>query len=32
MLLQISDNGDEIWRNIDNAGIAYINNREVTSS
>jgi hypothetical protein len=32
MLLQIPDNGDEAWRNIDNAGIADMNNREVTSS
>jgi hypothetical protein len=25
MLLQIPDNGDETWRNIDNAGIADMN-------
>jgi hypothetical protein len=31
MLLQMPDNGDETWRNIDNAGIADMNNHEVTS-
>jgi hypothetical protein len=29
MLSQIPDNGDETWRNIDNAGIVDMNKHEV---